>query len=199
MSSRSPSPGAGFQYPAQAVSWLKRDVLLFAASINCTANEPQFLYEFDPSFAVFPTYPIILPFKGTESEVIAFYAKQSATPIPGVPKFDPRRVVDGQRSIEFLKPLPTNSTGRKFEVRGTVVGVYDKGKTGTVVETKNELVDAETGEIYTRAIGSGFFIGQGGWGGPAGPKSVNFPPPQGKKADVTHTLKLSNEAALLYR
>ena len=85
-----------------------------------------------------------------------------------MPKFDTKRVVDGQRKMEFLKPLPVSSHGRKFEVRSKVLGVYDKGKPGTVVETEQTLVDAETGEIYSRAIGSGFFIGQGGWGGPKG-------------------------------
>lgn len=37
-------PGAGFEYPAKEVSWLKRDALLFAASIGCTSDELQFLY-----------------------------------------------------------------------------------------------------------------------------------------------------------
>lgn len=37
-------PGAGFEYPPQEVSWLKRDVLLFANSIGCTADELHFLY-----------------------------------------------------------------------------------------------------------------------------------------------------------
>jgi hypothetical protein len=37
-------PGAGFEYPTQAVSWLKRDVLLFANSIGCTDDELHFLY-----------------------------------------------------------------------------------------------------------------------------------------------------------
>ena len=69
-------PGAGFEYPTTEVSWLKRDVLLFAVSIGCTADELQFLYvrsyaffqalltcgvqELHPEFAVFPTYSIIL-------------------------------------------------------------------------------------------------------------------------------------------
>jgi hypothetical protein len=70
--------------------------------------------------------------------------------------------------MEFLKPLPVSSHGRKFEVRSKVLGVYDKGKPGTVVETEQTLVDAETNEVYSRAVGSGFFIGQGGWGGPKG-------------------------------
>jgi len=37
-------PGAGFEYPPKEVSWLKRDVLLFANSIGCTDDELHFLY-----------------------------------------------------------------------------------------------------------------------------------------------------------
>jgi len=53
-------PGVGFEYPPTEVTWLKRDVLLFAQSIGCTAEELHFLYELHPNFAVFPTYPVIL-------------------------------------------------------------------------------------------------------------------------------------------
>lgn len=31
-------------YPARRVSWTKRDVLLFAASIGCSAEQLHFLY-----------------------------------------------------------------------------------------------------------------------------------------------------------
>ncbi len=37
-------PGAGHQYTPYQVSWLKRDVLLFANSIGCTVDELHFLY-----------------------------------------------------------------------------------------------------------------------------------------------------------
>jgi len=193
------SPGAGFEYPATEVSWLKRDVLLFANSIGCTADELHFLYELHPNFSVFPTYPIILPFKETSQEVIDFYASQTATPIPGVPKFDSRRVVDGQRLMTFYKPLPPTSKGRKFELRQKVIGVYDKGKSGSVLETQTDIVDKETGEVYSRAIGSAFFMGQGNWGGPKGPASQNFPPPEGKKPDFVVSHQTTAESALLYR
>ncbi|KAI9810777.1 MAG: hypothetical protein M1832_001212, partial [Thelocarpon impressellum] len=192
------SPGVGFEYPAQPVSWLKRDVLLFANSIGVKADELHFLYELHPNFKVFPTYPIILPFKGTEQEVLDFYARSSSTPIPGVPNFDTRRVVDGQRAMTFLKPLPPTSDGRAFEVRSKVLGVYDKGKPGTVVETEQLLVEKATGEAYTRAVGSSFFVGQGGWGGPKGPSTINYPPPQ-KAPDAVYTLQTTAESALLYR
>lgn len=124
--------------------------------------------ELHPKFAAFPTYPIILPFKHTDQEVIDFYARSNSTPIEGVPKFDTRHVLDGERKLQFFKPLPVSSEGRKFEIRSKVLGVYDKGKPGTVVETEQSLVDAESGEVYTRAVGSGFYVGQGGWGGPKG-------------------------------
>jgi acyl dehydratase len=191
-------PGAGFEYPAVRVSWLKRDVLLFANSIGCTADELHLLYELHPNFAVFPTYPIILPFKHESQEVIDFYAASAATPIPGVPKFDSRRVLDGQRKMEFLKQLPVTSHGRHFEIRSKVLGVYDKGKS-SVTETEQRLVDAETGETYTRAVGSAFFVGQGGWGGPKGEKDPIYNPPAGKSPTATFELQLTPESALLYR
>lgn len=124
--------------------------------------------ELHPNFAAFPTYPIILPFKHTDQEVIDFYARSNSTPIEGVPKFDTRHVLDGERKVQFLKQIPVTSEGRNFEIRSKVLGVYDKGKPGTVVETEQRLVDADTGETYTRAVGSGFYVGQGGWGGPKG-------------------------------
>ncbi|KAI7783131.1 peroxisomal dehydratase [Diaporthe eres] len=192
-------PGVGFEYPPQPVEWLKRDALLFANSIGCTAEELHFLFELHPDFAVFPTYPVILPFKGATQEVIDFYAAQKAVKIPGVPDFDLTRVVDGQRMLQFFKALPASSEGKKFEIRQKVIGVYDKGRPGSVLETQTDLVDATTGEAYSRAIGSAFFVGQGNWGGPKGPATVNFPPPKGKQPDVTFEDQTTKQTALLYR
>lgn len=158
--------------------------------------------ELHPNFAAFPTYPIILPFKKTSQEVVDFYAAQEdggRGAIPGVPKLDSKRVVDGERHMTFFKPLPTTSAGRKFESRVTVVGVYDKGKPGTVLETQTDLVDAASGEVYARVIGSGFFIGQGGWGGPKGPKNPNYDPPKDRAPDAVYELPTTKESAHLYR
>lgn len=69
-----------FELPPLEVSWLQRDVLLFANSIGVTAKELHLLYvsllfvlvrarahfnvfspqELHPRFMVFPTYPLIL-------------------------------------------------------------------------------------------------------------------------------------------
>lgn len=132
--------------------------------------------------------------------MIDFYAQQNSNrqSIPGIPKLDSKRVVDGERHMTFYKPLPTSSEGRKFEMRSKVIGVYDKGK-ATVVETQNDLVDVESGELYSRAIGSGFFVGQGNWGGPKGPASQSYAPPKDKKSDAVHEHQTYAETAHLYR
>lgn len=143
--------------------------------------------------------PPLLAFKGTTQEVIDFYAAQKAVKIPKVPDFDYTRVVDGQRLVQFLKPLPSSSEGKKFEIRTKVLGVYDKGRPGSVLEIQQELVDAGTGDVYSRAIGSSFFVGQGNWGGPKGPATQNFPPPKGKSPDLTFEDQTTRETALLYR
>ncbi|OJJ36648.1 hypothetical protein ASPWEDRAFT_108689 [Aspergillus wentii DTO 134E9] len=192
------APGAGHQFPSQEVSWQKRDVLLFANSIGCKADELHFLYELHPNFAVFPTYSLILPFKLTDQEVTDFYARSQGSPIPGVPKFDYRRVVDGQRKLTLLKPLPPSSAGKKFELRNKVIGVYDKGKPGTVVETEQSIVD-ETGEVYSKTVSSNFFVAQGNWGGPKGPSTVSYAPPEGRKPDAVHVIQSTLETAHLYR
>ncbi|KAL2835428.1 HotDog domain-containing protein [Aspergillus pseudoustus] len=191
-------PGAGHEFPSKEVSWLKRDALLFANSIGATSKELHFLYELHPNFSVFPTYSIILPFKLTDQEVTDFYARSKGSPIPGVPNFDARRVVDGQRKITVFKQLPTSSAGRKFELRSKVVGVYDKGK-ASVVEMEQSIVDAANGEVYSTVTGSAFYVGQGGWGGPKGPATPNYPPPSGKKPDVVNEIVTTTETAQLYR
>lgn len=101
--------------------------------------------------------------------------------------------------MTFLKPFPPTSAGRTFELRNKVVGVYDKGKSGSVVETQQDIVDKATGESYVRSVGSAFFVGQGNWGGPKGPATENFPPPEGKKPDAVYEHQTTPESALLYR
>jgi len=70
------------------------------------------------------------------------------------------RGVDGERYIEIIKPIPTTSKGKNFELRRETIGAYDKGKAGLVLEEKTFLVDADSGDVYTKVIGSSFFVGQ---------------------------------------
>ena len=180
------------------LKFLNSDLLLFAASIGCQADELNLLYELHPKFAGFPTYPIQLTFKGTETDVIDFYKKSARNLPPGLPPIDTKRALDGERYIEQIKPLPATSAGRNFEMRSKCLGVYDKGKSGIVVDTEMLLVDADTDEVYTRCVSSGFFVGQGGHGGPKGPKKPTYTIPN-RKPDATHLDQTDDMTALRYR
>jgi peroxisomal enoyl-CoA hydratase 2 len=50
-------------------------------------------------------------------------------------------------------------------MRQKLLGVWDKGKPGTVIETQTDLVDKDTDEVYATILGSVFAVGQGNWGG----------------------------------
>lgn len=65
--------------------------------------------------------------------------------------------------------------------------------------TQQDIVDKATGESYVQCESSGFYVGQGNWGGPKGPATENFPPPKGKKPDAVAIHQTTPESALLYR
>lgn len=160
-------------------------------------DELHFLYELHPNFAAFPTFPINLAFKQTDQDVFDFIARTVSADVPGVPPFDAQRSVDGERSIEVVRPLPVSSEGLDLEIHNRVVGVYDKGG-AMIMETEGELLDARTGTVYARVASSSFGIGQGGYGGPRGPsRPVRSPP--ARAPDAVHTLETTPEVALLYR
>jgi hypothetical protein len=137
-------------------------------------------------------------FKGASQEVTDFYSQLGSVTIPGVPPLDPGALVDGERAIYFLKPLPVTSAGRNFETCEKVLGVFDKGKSGTIVETEITITDTETNETYVRIIGSFFYVGQGGWGGPRGTKAPSDPMPD-RDPDGTLEVYVQEESAHLYR
>ena len=107
-------------------------------------------------------------FKLTDQDVVDFASRFAPQQIPGVPKLSPDNIIDGGRSMTFYREIPSTSTGRHFEIRSRIVGVYDKGKLGSIVENEMILVDASSGEEYVKVFGNTFYMGQGNWGGPKG-------------------------------
>ncbi|KAF2794518.1 Thioesterase/thiol ester dehydrase-isomerase [Melanomma pulvis-pyrius CBS 109.77] len=190
---------AGHKLPTVKVSYLRRDVLLFAAAIGVKKEELHFLYELHPSFAVFPTFSSNLAFKRTSQDVFDFIERMisSNAPIPGAPPFDPQRSVDGERGLEIISPLPVDPSGLDLEIQGKVIGVYDKGG-NMILEGENTLLDAKTGKVYTKFTNMAFGIGQGGYGGPRGPAKKGHPPPN-REPDAVYVYKTYPEQALLYR
>jgi peroxisomal enoyl-CoA hydratase 2 len=112
-----------------------------------------------------------LAYKGIEQDVIDFTTQgkpSDITGIPGVPKFDRNKIVDGQKHITIHRQLPTSSQGKSFQLHQSLLGLYDKGKAGTVIETETVLLDKITRDVYATITGSVFAVGQGDWGGAKG-------------------------------
>lgn len=100
--------------------------------------------------------------------------------------------------MEFYKFLFFIFVGKKFEIRCKVIGVYDKGKLGFVVEIQSDFVEVIIGEVYFCEIGSVFFIGQGNWGGFKGLVIENFLLLKGKQLDVVFEYQIIKEFVFLY-
>lgn len=65
------------------VNFNQRDLILYAIGIGCPSGREDggpdvFVYEGHPAgFQAFPTYPLVLPFKGSSSDVVAFPGRLS--------------------------------------------------------------------------------------------------------------------------
>jgi peroxisomal enoyl-CoA hydratase 2 len=114
-----------------------------------------------------------------------------------VPPFDPQRSVDGERGIDILEPIPVSSAGLDLEVSPEIVGVYDKDG-NMIQEMAQNVVDRRSGTVFARLTSKAFGIGQGGYGGPRGPKTVDYTPPE-REPDAVHVFRTTPETTLLYR
>ncbi len=83
-------------------------------------------------------------------------------------------------------------------MRKKVVGAYDKGNAGSVLQTQHELVDIDVNEVYAEISVWSFFIGQGNWGGPRGPTMEDISPPN-RAPDAVVVHQTTPETPLLYR
>lgn len=100
--------------------------------------------------------------------MVDFAARVTTPEMPGVPKLSAGNIIDGGRAMTFNRQIPNSSAGRSFELRSRIVGAYDKGKLGTIVETETILADSSSGDEYVKIVGNTFYMGQGNWGGPKG-------------------------------
>eukprot|EP00405_Crypthecodinium_cohnii_P000150 CAMPEP_0194763278 /NCGR_PEP_ID=MMETSP0323_2-20130528/18703_1 /TAXON_ID=2866 ORGANISM="Crypthecodinium cohnii, Strain Seligo" /NCGR_SAMPLE_ID=MMETSP0323_2 /ASSEMBLY_ACC=CAM_ASM_000346 /LENGTH=295 /DNA_ID=CAMNT_0039687659 /DNA_START=66 /DNA_END=953 /DNA_ORIENTATION=+ len=134
------------------VAYNTRDLLLYAIGIGST--DPRYVYEKDPNFAAFPTYPICLTFKGDSPDVLSF--PPPAMSAVRTPALEGVKVgLDAEKIIEKINELPTTAT--ELILEGRLAGVHKRGS-GALTENIYELKD-ETGKIYYRIISAGFAVG----------------------------------------
>lgn len=197
------------------VAYNRRDLILYAVGIGCgqagpeSYNDLRFVYEQEPGFTAFPTFPVSLAMKGHTFDIDSpassdvYLGKAKATqgpfkaPEPGAPRMKIKGVkvgVDYERYIEKVKDIPVE--GARLFMRSRLYGVTSKPR-GAVIETEEELF-GEDGTVYYRFIGAGFQIGGHGFKNAGKTNAVDITPPE-RKPDHVDELQISNTAHLVYR
>ncbi|ORY99229.1 HotDog domain-containing protein [Syncephalastrum racemosum] len=185
----------GHEFSPSKVSCNRRDYILYALAVGVKEDELNYLYELNNNFSPLPTYPLVLALKGDDGDVNLFKERSQGEGLPGMPPYDPNKIVHGEQSLEVFKPFPKN--GARFDMKKTCTGVYDKGS-GMVIEMTMDLIGEHDSQHYCRMVSKSFVRGYGGWNGPKGPKAVSYAPPK-REPDAVEVIPTSVDQAILYR
>jgi len=172
------------------VNFCKRDLITYAIGIG--SQDLRYIYENDKQFAPFPTYPIVLSFKGTDHDVVSFPspAMRAGEKTKGIPPVAPGMGLDAERYLEVIRPIPKD--GGEFVMKTRTIAVSDKGK-GALVESESILCD-KNGTEYTRLISGGFLRGLSGFKSAGKSFSENVKIPDRKPDAVVEEKTLPNQA-----
>lgn len=172
------------------ISYNTRDLLIYAVGIGC--DELKYVYEGDPNFSVFPTFPITLAFKGTSSDVVSFPSppmlKMPIIPFEGI-----RTVLDGER--EIIKVGNLSIEGSELTLKSRIIGVHCRGS-GAFVETESLLV--EKGKTVYRMVSGGFYVGAKNFTDSGNTNSQKIIQPE-TAPTVTVKIPISQQQAKIYR
>jgi acyl dehydratase len=162
--------------------WDAKDTIIYALGLGLCAdpmdeNELAFVYE-----ANLKTVP-------TQAGVIAWGANAGPTGVNYL------MVVDGERKIEFHKPMKSSG---EVTASSRVVGAWDKGPgKGAVIVSETSLTD-EAGDLFLTITGSLFARGDGGFGGPTEGQPEPHAVPT-RAPDLSVDIPTRPDQALIYR
>lgn len=173
------------------VEFNARDFIIYALGVG--SKDPRYVYENHDNFAAFPTYPIVLTFKGTSFDVLSFPPPfMMQFPQPFLP--NTKTVLDAEKYVEKINDLPKE--GGKFNLVGKCVGCHQKGKNG-LVEQEFKLVD-DAGKEYYKIVSGAMMVGAKGFKNSGMSYSKDIKPPS---ASPAHTIeqKIDEHQTHIYR
>jgi acyl dehydratase len=179
------------QWVTQKASYNQRDLLLYSMGIGAT--DLRWAYENDGDFAAFPTYPLVLLFKGDSEDVVSFPspAMMEGPPLPPLPGI--KVGLDGERYVEMIRPL--DPEGSEITMKSRLIGIHKRG-TGASVETEVIMSDAK-GPVY-RLVSGAFLVGAKDFKDSGSTNSEAVAVPK-RNPDKEVEVKISETMPLLYR
>jgi acyl dehydratase len=170
--------------------WEVDDVILYHLGVGAgvpPTNPGELEYTYEKNLKVLPSFVVVAG--GRRRAVVG--GGGGGLNLPGI-EFNMAQLLHGEQDIEIHQTLPTSA---KTLSRGRVADVFDKGKAALVVTEFENLNEA--GELLFTTRASLFIRGEGGFGGPSGPKVGNMPPERDPDG-VVESATLPQQA-LLYR
>jgi len=166
------------------VEYNTRDLILYAIGIG--SKDKRYVFEQHDDFAAFPTYPIVLTFKGTSQDVLSFPPPfMMQWPMPSLPGV--MNVLDAEKYIEKINDLPKD--GAKLNLVGRTCGVHKKGKHG-LIEQEFILKD-DAGKEYYKLVSGAMMIGAKGFAESGQSYSKDSKPP--KDTPPAHTIETTTD------
>ncbi len=175
----------GQSVESDGYGWSEKDVMLYALAVGASQDDASS----ELSFSTENT-------EGTELRVLptfaALVAQQSGrrADVGSVPA---GMALHAEQAFTLHGPLPTAASIRTTT---TIRNIFDK-RSGALVVTDTEVVEAETGRPLISARSGTFIQGQGGYGGDRGPSASWQRPGRTPDAVVRYTTR--RDQALLYR
>jgi acyl dehydratase len=168
----------------QAFSWSERETMLYALGVGLGAdpmNTTELPFVYENGLKAVPSL----------ATVVAW----GAGPGIGAMGINFLLVVHGGQKIELHRPMPVSAD---ILADSRVLGAYDKGAKGAVVETETVLREKRSGEPIATLTSSMFARGDGGFGGPSDGAQAPHLVPE-RAPDLTVEVTTRPDQALLYR
>jgi acyl dehydratase len=173
----------GYAPPEGEGGYAEDDVILYHLGVG--AGDPptdpgELAYTYEKNLKVLPSFASVAPTG----------ARSGLRSVPGL-SFDPALLLHGEQEVELHRPLPPAA---KLHGRARIADIFDKGKAALLVWETVARDDA--GPLFTNRVGL-FLRGEGGFGGPPGPKAGN--PAPARAPDGVLEARTLPQQALLYR
>jgi acyl dehydratase len=171
------------------------DVILYHLGVGAgfaATDEHELEYTFEKKLKVLPSFAVV-----AGSSFSSRVRRSGAGGMGGLGKipgleFNPAMLLHGEQEIAIHQPLPTAAS---FTTEGRIAEIFDKGKAALVI-VENVSKDESGEPLFTQRM-SLFLRGEGGFGGPSGPKAGNTRPE--RAADGVVESRTLPQQALLYR